>query len=90
MIPRPRRGLSLTAGFVPAISVGSTRMDICTLVGRIKELINRGGEKISPLEIDAAMSAIPGIRAAAAFAIPIEPRRGNRRRRRHEWRCCTY
>jgi acyl-CoA synthetase (AMP-forming)/AMP-acid ligase II len=40
------------------------------LVGRIKELINRGGEKISPLEIDAAIEAIPGVRAAAAFAIP--------------------
>ena len=40
------------------------------LVGRIKELISRGGEKISPMEIDAAITAIPGIRAAAAFGIP--------------------
>ena len=40
------------------------------LVGRIKELINRGGEKISPVEIDAAIEAIPGVRAAATFAIP--------------------
>ena len=40
------------------------------LVGRIKDLINRGGEKISPVEIDAAIEAIPGVRAAATFAIP--------------------
>src|SRR5437660_1313656 len=26
-----------------------------TIIGRIKELINRGGEKISPLEIDAVL-----------------------------------
>lgn len=40
------------------------------LVGRIKELINRGGEKISPAELDTVIAAIPGIRAAATFAIP--------------------
>ncbi|MGZ8212833.1 MAG: AMP-binding protein, partial [Burkholderiales bacterium] len=38
------------------------------LVGRIKELINRGGEKISPVAIDAVLEAIPGVRAAATFA----------------------
>ncbi len=40
------------------------------LVGRLKELINRGGEKISPVEIDAALRSIPGIADAAAFGIP--------------------
>ncbi len=40
------------------------------LVGRIKDMINRGGEKISPVEIDAAIAAIPGVGAAATFAIP--------------------
>ena len=40
------------------------------LVGRVKDIINRGGEKISPAEIDAAIEAIPGVRAAATFAIP--------------------
>jgi acyl-CoA synthetase (AMP-forming)/AMP-acid ligase II len=40
------------------------------LVGRIKDLINRGGEKISPIELDAALEAIPGVQAAATFAIP--------------------
>ena len=31
-----------------------------TLIGRIKELINRGGEKITPLEIDAVLLSSPG------------------------------
>jgi oxalate---CoA ligase len=41
-----------------------------TLIGRIKELINRGGEKISPAEIDAVLLAHPAIAEAAAFGIP--------------------
>ncbi|MDF1780821.1 MAG: AMP-binding protein [Alcanivoracaceae bacterium] len=40
------------------------------LTGRIKEVINRGGEKISPLEIDRFTAWIPGIREAAAFSFP--------------------
>jgi len=40
------------------------------VVGRIKEIINRGGEKISPVEIDAALRALPGVVDAAAFGIP--------------------
>jgi acyl-CoA synthetase (AMP-forming)/AMP-acid ligase II/acyl carrier protein len=39
------------------------------LQGRIKEIINRGGEKISPVEIDSAIEALAGIRAAATFGI---------------------
>jgi aryl carrier-like protein len=39
------------------------------ITGRIKEQINRAGEKISPAEIDAALLDHPGVRMAAAFAI---------------------
>jgi acyl-CoA synthetase (AMP-forming)/AMP-acid ligase II len=46
-----------------------------TLVGRIKELINRGGEKISPLEVDAALLTHPAVAEAAAFAAP-DPKYG--------------
>jgi len=42
------------------------------LTGRIKELINRAGEKISPLEIDAALLAIEGVGEAVSFAVPDE------------------
>src|SRR5262249_29479046 len=38
-----------------------------TLIGRIKELINRGGEKISPLEIDAVLLSPPAVAGVAAF-----------------------
>ena len=41
-----------------------------TLIGRIKELINRGGEKISPLEVDAALLTHPAVAEAATFAAP--------------------
>jgi acyl-CoA synthetase (AMP-forming)/AMP-acid ligase II len=46
-----------------------------TLVGRIKELINRGGEKISPLEVDAALLAHPAVAEVATFAAP-DPKYG--------------
>ena len=42
------------------------------LTGRIKELINRSGEKISPLEIDSALLAVPGIKEAVSFGMPDE------------------
>lgn len=40
------------------------------LTGRIKELINRGGEKISPREIDDLLLSHPAVAQALAFAIP--------------------
>ncbi|HLH75764.1 MAG TPA: acyl--CoA ligase [Candidatus Binataceae bacterium] len=43
-----------------------------TLIGRIKELINRGGEKISPLEIDAVLLEHPAVAEAASFGSPSE------------------
>ncbi|HMA65932.1 MAG TPA: 2,3-dihydroxybenzoate-AMP ligase, partial [Chitinispirillaceae bacterium] len=40
------------------------------ITGRVKELINRGGTKIAPGEIDAVLLAHPAVHAAAAFATP--------------------
>jgi acyl-CoA synthetase (AMP-forming)/AMP-acid ligase II len=40
------------------------------LTGRIKELINRGGEKISPLEVDDVLLRHPAVSEALAFAVP--------------------
>lgn len=40
------------------------------LTGRLKELINRGGEKISPLEIDDVLLRHPAVGEALAFAVP--------------------
>ncbi|MHC5022035.1 MAG: AMP-binding protein, partial [Planctomycetota bacterium] len=41
-----------------------------TLTGRIRETINRGGEKIAPAEVDAALLEHPEVREAATFPIP--------------------
>ena len=40
------------------------------LTGRIKELINRGGEKISPLEVDATLLSHADVAEAVSFAAP--------------------
>jgi acyl-CoA synthetase (AMP-forming)/AMP-acid ligase II len=41
-----------------------------TLTARIKELINRGGEKIGPREIDEVLLAHPSVAEAVAFGVP--------------------
>jgi acyl-CoA synthetase (AMP-forming)/AMP-acid ligase II/thioesterase domain-containing protein len=40
------------------------------ITGRIKEIINRGGQKISPREIDELIGAHPAIAQAVAFPVP--------------------
>jgi oxalate---CoA ligase len=40
------------------------------LTGRLKELINRGGEKIAPREVDEAMLSHPSVVQAVTFSLP--------------------
>ena len=40
------------------------------ITGRLKEIINRGGEKIAPREIDEVLLGHPDVRQAVAFAVP--------------------
>jgi acyl-CoA synthetase (AMP-forming)/AMP-acid ligase II len=40
------------------------------LTGRLKELINRGGEKVSPLEVDAVLLEHPAVAECVTFALP--------------------
>lgn len=40
------------------------------LVGRIKEMINRGGEKIAPAEVDEVLMAHPSVAEAVTFGVP--------------------
>ena len=42
------------------------------LTGRLKELINRGGEKVSPREVEEALLAHPSVAEAVVFAVPHE------------------
>ena len=41
-----------------------------SLTGRLKEIINRGGEKISPLEVDGILLDHPAVQQVVAFAMP--------------------
>jgi acyl-CoA synthetase (AMP-forming)/AMP-acid ligase II len=41
-----------------------------TITGRLKEIINRGGEKISPREVDEVLLDHPAVGQAVTFALP--------------------
>ena len=41
-----------------------------TITGRLKELINRGGEKIAPREVEEVLLDHPAVAEAIAFAVP--------------------
>jgi oxalate---CoA ligase len=40
------------------------------LTGRLKELINRGGEKVSPIEVDVVLMDHPAVAQCLTFAVP--------------------
>jgi oxalate---CoA ligase len=40
--------------------------------GRLKEMINRGGEKVSPLEVDVVLMEHPAVQVALTFGMPHE------------------
>ena len=40
------------------------------VTGRLKEIINRGGEKVAPLEVDDALMQHPAVRQVCTFATP--------------------
>ena len=50
-----------------------------TITGRLKEIINRGGEKISPAEVDDVLMDHPAIQQAVTFAMISLARRWRRR-----------
>jgi acyl-CoA synthetase (AMP-forming)/AMP-acid ligase II len=62
---------SFTRGWFRTGDQGSVDQDgYLTLLGRIKELINRGGEKISPQEIDDVLVAHQAVSEAVCFGVP--------------------
>ena len=44
--------------------------DYISMTGRLKEIINRGGEKISPREVDEALMDHPAVLQVVTFAVP--------------------
>ena len=60
-------------GFFRTGDQGKQDMDGYVIItGRIKELINKGGEKISPVEIDNVVAQNPSVGEAVSFAIADE------------------
>lgn len=43
---------------------------VLTLTGRLKEMINRGGEKVIPRQVDEALLDHPAVAQAVTFAVP--------------------
>ena len=54
------------------VEICGDRGDYYRIVGRCKDIINRGGMKISPLELDIALEQYPGVAEAAVCAYPDE------------------
>ena len=46
--------------------------DYISITGRLKEIINRGGEKISPREVDEVLMDHPAVQQVVTFGIPHE------------------
>jgi acyl carrier protein len=64
-------GASLTGGWFRTGDQGYLdEEDYLFLTGRLKELINRGGEKVIPREIDEMLLEHPAVAQAVAFAVP--------------------
>ncbi|HEY8759681.1 MAG TPA: AMP-binding protein, partial [Candidatus Dormibacteraeota bacterium] len=62
---------SFTAGWFRTGDQGVLDPDgYLSLVGRLKEMINRGGEKIAPREIDEVLLQHPAVSEAVAFGMP--------------------
>jgi acyl-CoA synthetase (AMP-forming)/AMP-acid ligase II/thioesterase domain-containing protein/acyl carrier protein len=61
----------LLDGWLATGDLGSVdERGLLAIVGRTKEIINRGGEKIAPYDVEKALLAHPAVREAAAFAVP--------------------
>jgi acyl-CoA synthetase (AMP-forming)/AMP-acid ligase II len=62
---------TFTGGWLRTGDLGSlSAAGELTLRGRIKELINRGGEKISPERVEGVLAGHPNVVEAAVFGVP--------------------
>jgi len=70
---RAATAASFRDGWFRTGDVGTLSADgYLTLVGRLKELINRAGEKISPYEVEDVLLTHPAVAEAAAYPVPDE------------------
>jgi oxalate---CoA ligase len=69
-------GAGLEDGWLRTGDIGCIDEDeFLTIIGREKEIINRGGEKVSPHEVENALLLHPAVSEAAVFPVP-HPRLG--------------
>jgi len=62
---------AFTNGWFRTGDQGSIDVDgFLSITGRLKEIINRGGEKISPREVDEVLMDHPAVAQVVTFAIP--------------------
>ena len=62
---------AFTDGWFRTGDIGAIDNDgYLALTGRIKDLINRGGEKISPAEVEAVLLEHPAVAEASVFGVP--------------------
>ena len=59
-----------TAGSAPAISARSTTSGYVRITGRVRDVINRGGEKIPVAEVEQLLSDHPAVAEVAIVAMP--------------------
>lgn len=57
-------------GWFPTGDEGRLDGDWLTLTGRSREIINRGGEKVRPVEVEHVLEQLPAVAQAAVFAVP--------------------
>jgi len=64
-------GEAFTSGWFRTGDQGTIDADgYVSITGRLKEIINRGGEKISPREVDEVLMDHPAVAQVVTFAIP--------------------
>lgn len=69
--PAEANGRAFTHGWFRTGDQGRLDADgYLFLTGRLKEIINRGGEKVAPREIDEVLLEHPDVAQAVAFAVP--------------------
>jgi acyl-CoA synthetase (AMP-forming)/AMP-acid ligase II len=67
----PEQAELLGSGWLPTGDVGSLDADGNVRVhGRIKEMINCGGEKIAPFEVEEVLRTHPGVADVVVFGVP--------------------
>ena len=71
----PAREESTLGGgrFVPGDLVRRTERGLY-LVGRVSDVINIAGRKLNPLEVEARLAELPGVRQVVVFGVPSELR----------------